>query len=74
MVRCPKNEESQSTVDGTVDDSFYFCVQVIDNLGPLELILNTPSHHRVHHGMVHPTRVSSPSPIHYVPLFLSHHG
>uniref|UniRef100_A0A8D1AAJ7 Alkylglycerol monooxygenase n=2 Tax=Sus scrofa TaxID=9823 RepID=A0A8D1AAJ7_PIG len=23
---------------------------VIDNLGPLELILNTPSHHRVHHG------------------------
>lgn len=23
---------------------------VIDNLGPLELILNTPKHHRVHHG------------------------
>uniref|UniRef100_A0A5F9D3J7 Alkylglycerol monooxygenase n=1 Tax=Oryctolagus cuniculus TaxID=9986 RepID=A0A5F9D3J7_RABIT len=23
---------------------------VISNLGPLELILNTPSHHRVHHG------------------------
>ncbi|KAG8516663.1 Alkylglycerol monooxygenase, partial [Galemys pyrenaicus] len=23
---------------------------VINNLGPLELILNTPSHHRVHHG------------------------
>ena len=29
--------------------SFYF-KKVIDNLGPLELILNTPSHHRVHHG------------------------
>ena len=24
--------------------------QVIDRLGPLELVLNTPSHHRVHHG------------------------
>nr|XP_033788760.1 alkylglycerol monooxygenase-like [Geotrypetes seraphini] len=24
--------------------------EIIDNLGPLELILNTPSHHRVHHG------------------------
>ncbi|KAJ1101379.1 hypothetical protein NDU88_006447, partial [Pleurodeles waltl] len=23
---------------------------IINNLGPLELILNTPSHHRVHHG------------------------
>lgn len=23
---------------------------MVDNLGPLELILNTPSHHRVHHG------------------------
>uniref|UniRef100_A0A8P0PMR0 Alkylglycerol monooxygenase n=1 Tax=Canis lupus familiaris TaxID=9615 RepID=A0A8P0PMR0_CANLF len=23
---------------------------VINNLGPLELIINTPSHHRVHHG------------------------
>ena len=30
------------------------CVQVIDNLGPLELILNTPSHHRVHHGTASP--------------------
>ncbi|KAF7252851.1 Alkylglycerol monooxygenase [Varanus komodoensis] len=25
-------------------------VKVINNLGPLEFILNTPSHHRVHHG------------------------
>tara|TARA_E500000178_G_scaffold263414_1_gene260513 strand:- start:84 stop:587 length:504 start_codon:yes stop_codon:yes gene_type:complete len=24
--------------------------QIIKSLGPLELILNTPSHHRVHHG------------------------
>ena len=24
--------------------------QMINKLGPLELILNTPSHHRVHHG------------------------
>lgn len=23
---------------------------MVGNLGPLELILNTPSHHRVHHG------------------------
>jgi len=25
-------------------------MQTIDKLGPLEYILNTPSHHRVHHG------------------------
>ena len=24
--------------------------QTVDTLGPLEWILNTPSHHRVHHG------------------------
>lgn len=24
--------------------------EVVDNIGPLEFILNTPSHHRVHHG------------------------
>ena len=24
--------------------------QMIDSLGPLEYVLNTPSHHRVHHG------------------------
>lgn len=24
--------------------------QIVDKLGPLELIFNTPSHHRVHHG------------------------
>ena len=24
---------------------------VIDDLGPLELIFNTPKHHRVHHGV-----------------------
>ena len=24
--------------------------QIIDKLGPLELVFNTPSHHRVHHG------------------------
>ncbi|MXQ83306.1 hypothetical protein E5288_WYG001378 [Bos mutus] len=29
---------------------FWIHTEVIDNLGPLELILNTPSHHRVHHG------------------------
>lgn len=29
---------------------FWIHTQLIDNLGPLELILNTPSHHRVHHG------------------------
>jgi len=25
-------------------------LQVVSTLGPLEWILNTPSHHRVHHG------------------------
>ncbi|KYO26742.1 alkylglycerol monooxygenase isoform X1 [Alligator mississippiensis] len=29
---------------------FWIHTEVIDNLGPLEWILNTPSHHRVHHG------------------------
>ncbi|XP_077019180.1 alkylglycerol monooxygenase isoform X2 [Tamandua tetradactyla] len=29
---------------------FWIHTEVIGNLGPLELILNTPSHHRVHHG------------------------
>ncbi|CAG0894150.1 unnamed protein product [Cyprideis torosa] len=29
---------------------FYIHTEVIKGLGPLEYILNTPSHHRVHHG------------------------
>ncbi|XP_029444863.1 alkylglycerol monooxygenase isoform X2 [Rhinatrema bivittatum] len=29
---------------------FWIHTEMINNLGPLELILNTPSHHRVHHG------------------------
>ncbi|PIK60670.1 putative alkylglycerol monooxygenase [Apostichopus japonicus] len=29
---------------------FWVHTQVVDKLGPLEYILNTPSHHRVHHG------------------------
>jgi len=29
---------------------FWIHTEVIGNLGPLEYILNTPSHHRVHHG------------------------
>ena len=29
---------------------FWIHTELIDKLGPLELILNTPSHHRVHHG------------------------
>lgn len=29
---------------------FWIHTEVIDRLGPLEWILNTPSHHRVHHG------------------------
>lgn len=29
---------------------FWIHTELINNLGPLELILNTPSHHRVHHG------------------------
>ena len=29
---------------------FWIHTQTIDRLGPLEKVLNTPSHHRVHHG------------------------
>lgn len=29
---------------------FWIHTEIIHNLGPLEFILNTPSHHRVHHG------------------------
>jgi alkylglycerol monooxygenase len=29
---------------------FWIHTDVISNLGPFEYILNTPSHHRVHHG------------------------
>lgn len=29
---------------------FWIHTEIISNLGPLEYILNTPSHHRVHHG------------------------
>ncbi|XP_053570089.1 alkylglycerol monooxygenase [Bombina bombina] len=29
---------------------FWIHTELINNLGPLEFILNTPSHHRVHHG------------------------
>ncbi|XP_063306810.1 alkylglycerol monooxygenase [Pelobates fuscus] len=29
---------------------FWIHTELINNLGPLEYILNTPSHHRVHHG------------------------
>lgn len=29
---------------------FWIHTEVIDNCGPLEWVLNTPSHHRVHHG------------------------
>jgi sterol desaturase/sphingolipid hydroxylase (fatty acid hydroxylase superfamily) len=29
---------------------FWIHTELIKNMGPLELVLNTPSHHRVHHG------------------------
>ena len=29
---------------------FWIHTEVVRSLGPLEYILNTPSHHRVHHG------------------------
>jgi len=29
---------------------FWIHTELVDRLGPLELVLNTPSHHRVHHG------------------------
>jgi sterol desaturase/sphingolipid hydroxylase (fatty acid hydroxylase superfamily) len=30
---------------------FWIHTEVVDRLGPLELVLNTPSHHRVHHAV-----------------------
>ncbi|MDB4965462.1 MAG: uncharacterized protein JWN44_1151 [Myxococcales bacterium] len=30
---------------------FFIHTRLVDRLGPLELVLNTPSHHRVHHGV-----------------------
>ena len=30
---------------------FWIHTRAVDKLGPLELVLNTPSHHRVHHGV-----------------------
>jgi len=32
---------------------FWIHTEIIDDIGPLEWILNTPSHHRVHHGPYH---------------------
>ena len=29
---------------------FWIHTELIDSLGPLEYILNTPRHHRIHHG------------------------
>jgi sterol desaturase/sphingolipid hydroxylase (fatty acid hydroxylase superfamily) len=29
---------------------FWIHTEIVRNMGPLELVLNTPSHHRVHHG------------------------
>lgn len=29
---------------------FWLHTEAVDRLGPLELVMNTPSHHRVHHG------------------------
>ena len=29
---------------------FWIHTELVDRLGPLEWVLNTPSHHRVHHG------------------------
>jgi len=29
---------------------FWIHTEVIDSIGPLEYVLNTPRHHRVHHG------------------------
>lgn len=33
---------------------FWIHTKLIDRLGPLEYVLNTPSHHRVHHGVNNP--------------------
>jgi hypothetical protein len=29
---------------------FFLHTELVDRLGPLEAVMNTPSHHRVHHG------------------------
>jgi len=29
---------------------FWIHTELVSSLGPLELVFNTPSHHRVHHG------------------------
>ena len=31
---------------------FWLHTELVTNLGPLEWVLNTPAHHRVHHGQV----------------------
>ncbi len=38
---------------GAIDTLYQFWIhtQLIDRVGPLEAVLNTPSHHRVHHGV-----------------------
>ncbi|NUN15262.1 MAG: sterol desaturase family protein [Myxococcales bacterium] len=39
------------TVAATTLYQFWIHTQLIDRLGPLEAVLNTPSHHRVHHAI-----------------------
>ena len=40
---------------------FWIHTEVVGSLGPLEYVLNTPSHHRVHHrpGAKYPAWVSN---------------
>ena len=47
-IQCPTNRDPRFLRD--VSDQFWIHTRAIDRLGPLEWVLNTPSHHRVHHA------------------------
>ena len=42
--------ECFKAISGADECDMLFIKQCVKSLGPLELILATPSHHRVHHG------------------------
>ncbi|CAG0894151.1 unnamed protein product [Cyprideis torosa] len=56
---------------------FYIHTEVIKGLGPLEYILNTPSHHRVHHGQCSSDQgcglIKGLGPLEYILNTPSHH-
>ena len=50
--RCSASTRPRSSSPSPINTLYQFWIhtELIDRLGPLEWILNTPSHHRVHHG------------------------